>query len=451
MPRSSTDFAFSTRSVFGVALLILGVWYAALVGIHLRSVAPPASWWIAGAAAVTALVFFGCGLHWLRHRPSEALVDLYVFWASAVILANDALYLFFFPEPQYLDGLTILMVGGALFLTSSRWFGLLTGAISAVALAVLVRSGASAQWTQPGILFTTGSFFAVIVHLWRRAYLRHVDFLHVQSEEQRRELERTVADLARHQNDLQALVEERTRELLGSRERLRESDRLAAVGTLTAGIAHQINNPIGAILVGAEFALASEDEDDVDAIRRNVLTSNLEEAQRCASIVQNMLRFTRNEPTEKWIEDLNQVVQRAKRATTAYARDRSGEVVLNLSETSLPVLMSPIEIEQVLVNVIRNGIESMEDDVRVEIRTWKEGAWASIALLDRGRGIDAQQIGRVFDPFYSSRVREGGTGLGLSVAQGIVIDHGGKIHVDSEKGAGTTVSIRLPLSAPSES
>ncbi len=260
------------------------------------------------------------------------------------------------------------------------------------------------------------------------------------------ERKRVEAALDRHQHELEELVQERTRELLESRDKLREAERLVGMGTLTAGIAHQINNPIGVILSGAEYALLCENDQDAKTVWKRALESTVKEAQRCGAIVRSMLQFTRNEPTDKWVEDLNQVVRRAHRVTSAYARDHSAEVDVALAETPLPVFMSPIEVEQVLVNVIRNGIESLDSGVHVEVHTEQRGSRAHVELRDNGRGIELGNLGLIFDPFFSTRLGQGGTGLGLSVAHGIVLDHGGEIRVESEPGKGATVVIELPLS-----
>jgi len=253
------------------------------------------------------------------------------------------------------------------------------------------------------------------------------------------------ADRARHERELEETVAVRTRELLESRERLLESERLAVVGTLAAGVAHQINNPIGAILNCSEYALlCSGDEDARDTFER-ALRDNLAEARRCAQIVRSMLQFSRDQPTAKWVEDLNRVARRAQRAINAYAKDRRATVSFTTADEALLARISPIELEQAIVNVLRNAIESRPSGAEVSILLARRDKWATIEIADDGCGIPPENEERIFEPFFSTRTREGGTGLGLSVAHGILADHGGQIRIDSIVGTGTRVVMTLPI------
>ena len=253
------------------------------------------------------------------------------------------------------------------------------------------------------------------------------------------------ADRARHERELEETVAVRTRELLESRERLLESERLAVVGTLAAGVAHQINNPIGAILNCSEYALlCSGDEDARDTFER-ALRDNLAEARRCAQIVRSMLQFSRDQPTAKWVEDLNRVARRAQRAISAYAKDRRAIISFRTADEALLARISPIELEQAIVNVLRNAIESSPSGAKVSMLLSRRDKWATIEITDDGRGIPPENEERIFEPFFSTRTREGGTGLGLSVAHGVLADHGGQIRIDSIVGTGTRVVMTLPL------
>jgi len=256
---------------------------------------------------------------------------------------------------------------------------------------------------------------------------------------------RAEAYVERHQKQLEQTVADRTRELVESKNRLVEAERLAAIGTLAAGVAHQINNPIGAILNSSEYALLCAEEAEAAAIYERALRTNLAEARRCARIVRSMLQFARDEPTAKWIEDLGRILQRARRAIAPYATDRSAEVSVHVPAESVLVRVSPIEIEQALVNVLRNGIESRDGGAIVVASLETRDKIALIEVVDDGRGLDERERERAFVPFYSTRTRVGGTGLGLSVAHGIVTDHGGTIRIESEAGVGTRVVIALPL------
>lgn len=254
-----------------------------------------------------------------------------------------------------------------------------------------------------------------------------------------------LGELAATFNRMAQQLEERTRELEAERgrERLRHAERLAAVGTLASGIAHQINNPVNNILLTAEHALGKEGP---GAARhwRSALEACAEEAKRCERIVRGLVAFARGEPGEKWTEDANRVLARARDLTAACAAQHRATVELELSPAAVPIRASPIALEQALVNIIQNAIES-RPEARVQLRTERRGESVRIMVCDDGRGMDGEAIRHLFDPFFTTRAAEGGTGLGLSVAHRIIADHHGMIEVDSRPGEGTLVSVELPL------
>lgn len=253
-------------------------------------------------------------------------------------------------------------------------------------------------------------------------------------------------DLARHQDDLEALVRERSNELALSQRRLVDAERLASVGTLAAGVAHQINNPIGAILMSSEYALQCEGDGDEREIWRSALVTNVEHAERCGNIVRSILHFSAGERADKWPADLGDILSRVCRLSEVYAKEHSASIDLALEEKELMVLLSPIEMEQVFVNLIRNAIESGDGGVCVSVAATRVAEMVVVTIADDGHGIEPDRLKFVFDPFYTTRTQRGGTGLGLSVARGIVIDHGGEMRIDSlGKGRGTTVTVKLPL------
>ena len=256
---------------------------------------------------------------------------------------------------------------------------------------------------------------------------------------------RAEAYIKQYQRKLEETIAERTSELMQSRDRLIENNRLAAVGTLAAGIAHQINNPIGAILNSSEFALLCRDEAGAVEGFEDALRVNLIEARRCAQIVKSMLLFSRDQPTKRWSEDLGDVVRRAHRAIAPYAADREALVEIQAEKRKILALICPIEIEQAIVNVLRNAIESRDRNASISLSLAVRDKNAEIEVLDDGRGISDDHRDHLLEPFFSTRTNEGGTGLGLSVAHGILTDHGGQIRIESIEGEGTRVLLSLPI------
>jgi PAS domain S-box-containing protein len=259
------------------------------------------------------------------------------------------------------------------------------------------------------------------------------------------ERKRADRELASYRDHLEDLVEQRTNELMESRDKLRQSERLASLGTLAAGIAHEINNPLAVIRLAAEYARATEGDSSGDPVLRKALSDITIQADRCNRIVRNVMRFSRGMPTEKWSVDANEVAERACDMTAVHASDHSASVTLEPSPEPAPVLMSPIEMEQVLVNLIRNAIESQSEGAQVVVRVEPRLNSLSIAVSDNGCGIEQDVLKHIFDPFYTTRMHKGGSGLGLSVAHGIVVDHRGKMVVESLRGEGTTITVELPL------
>ncbi|HEB91143.1 MAG TPA: HAMP domain-containing histidine kinase [Deltaproteobacteria bacterium] len=246
--------------------------------------------------------------------------------------------------------------------------------------------------------------------------------------------------------DLQRLVEERTRELAETHDRLRKADRLASLGILAAGVAHQINNPTGAILLGSQLALACESDPDRDTIWRDTLESNAAEAARCGRIVKNLLRFSSSATTEKTVHDLNDLVRDALHSFRSAWTESRLELAVELCRDSLPVFASAIEIEQAIVNLVRNAVEADPGEAEpIRVVTGHDRDLALLHVIDSGRGIGREDREHLFEPFYTTRGRDGGTGLGLSIVQSVVQGHLGSIDVESGRGEGTRFTISLPL------
>lgn len=229
-----------------------------------------------------------------------------------------------------------------------------------------------------------------------------------------------------------------------SAEALRHSDRLSVIGTLAAGVAHEINNPVGSILLSAQLAQKQMDASiDLGPVSKQ-LSSIVDDALRCGRIVKNVLTFSRPTSTEKTLANLNDVVQSAESLARKYVSSRKATLRLHLEDDLPQVLLNSTEMEQVLINLIRNALESKSEAVTVDITTQNDNDRVILLLEDDGAGIPANELMRLFDPFYTTRRSQGGTGLGLSISYGIVQEHGGTIAVESNVGTGTCVKLELP-------
>ncbi len=229
---------------------------------------------------------------------------------------------------------------------------------------------------------------------------------------------------------------------------LRRSERLASLGTLTAGIAHEINNPVGAALLTAETALAVLDQPESTVRLKECLHNIVISMERCGQIVKNILRFSRNDVVDKEAIDVNHLVRNAANLIRPYADRQSAAVELHLEDDLPELIASPLELELVLVNVIRNALQASQPHQNIIVSTAPRGDDVRITVQDFGCGMTEEQKQHIFDPFFSCRQESGGTGLGMSIVYGIVHDLDGAIHVESVLGQGTTIEIVLPKASP---
>lgn len=226
-------------------------------------------------------------------------------------------------------------------------------------------------------------------------------------------------------------------------KQLERSQRLASLGTLAGGIAHEINNPMAAAWTAADAAkrfLQIPGQEDMLAECLEAVGSSV---QRCQVIIENVLRVARRQNSIKEPSDVNLVVESA----IEMMRQNSppGTSFSATLQATLPrCVINKDEIQQVLVNLIRNALQSGTDvDVSITTQTVDEAILVRVA--DNGSGIEEADLKQIFDPFFTTRGGTDGTGLGLAICHAIIEDHGGLIDVQSQVGRGTTVAISLPL------
>jgi signal transduction histidine kinase len=228
-------------------------------------------------------------------------------------------------------------------------------------------------------------------------------------------------------------------------EALRRTERLACIGLLGAEIAHEINNPVGSAMLAAETAMAIKDApgsaEQLAACLKNIVAS----MDRCGRIVRTLLRYSRQEPTEKQACNINDVIEESIKLVQPYAQSRRAEFHEDLDPAVPLVTMNPLEIELALVNLIRNAIEAGGTGAGVSILTRQSAAGVVVSIHDNGCGMDGEQLAHAFDPLYTTRRGAGGSGLGLSIVKGIIQSHQGQMRIQSRPGNGTTVTVDLPL------
>jgi signal transduction histidine kinase len=239
--------------------------------------------------------------------------------------------------------------------------------------------------------------------------------------------------------ELRAELDERER----VQARLIETSRLAAVGELAAGVAHEVNNPLTGVLGYAEILLEDLPADDP---RRSDVATIRTEALRARSIVRALRDFARPHEPVVVAADLPELVTRTL-DLLRHPLTRAGVKIAESHGDLPPVELDPQAIQQVVLNVVTNAMQAMPDGGTLRVSSMLLGGEAVVTIADDGEGMDEAAAAQAFVPFYSGRRESGASGLGLSVSLGLVESHGGSIRIESQAGVGTTVEIRLPVTA----
>ena len=242
---------------------------------------------------------------------------------------------------------------------------------------------------------------------------------------------------------LEKKVKERTRELEEIQAHLIQSEKLAGLGKLAAGIAHEINNPLGGILIYSHLLLEDAKK---DSIQYENLRKIVKETTRCKNIVTGLLEFARPREPEMTPTDINEAVDRALSLFERQALFQNIAIRKDYSE--LPKIVADgAQIQQVFTNIIANAAEAMEGNGVLTIKTSLCGQSDCIRIefSDTGHGIKEEDMPRLFEPFFTTKEVGKGTGLGLAISYGIVQKHQGNIEVRSEPGSGSTFTVILPL------
>jgi signal transduction histidine kinase len=231
----------------------------------------------------------------------------------------------------------------------------------------------------------------------------------------------------------------------------RQADKLAALGTLSAGIAHEINNPIGIITSRVEVMMLEADEDGLPVAMRQDLEVILRHARRVAGITQGLLSFARQSSGARGPVNLNRVVEELVQLARKDMSRARVEVTLKLDPGLPPIVADANAIGQVLLNLLTNARSAMAEGGEITIETSHLAAARTVrlAVRDTGSGIPPETLPKIFDPFFTTKAE--GTGLGLSISHGIVHDHRGTLEVRSEVGKGSTFTLTFPLDAPLDS
>ena len=252
---------------------------------------------------------------------------------------------------------------------------------------------------------------------------------------------------------LEQMVAERTRQLKETHEKLLHQDKMASLGKLSASVVHEINNPIAGILnlillIKRFYTEENITHKEIDRIN-HYLTLMETETRRVSRIASNLLSFSRQAKMELTPLDLNRLVEKTLMVNANLLKIHNIKVEKRLDPDIPRIIGSEDQLQQVFMNIISNAAEAMEGVenavLTLETRPASDASAVVLVLRDTGAGIPERNLPRLFEPFFTTKKKGKGVGLGLSVAYGIIQEHGGTMHVDSEVGQGTAFTVELPL------
>lgn len=259
-----------------------------------------------------------------------------------------------------------------------------------------------------------------------------------------------IRDITRELNDR---LEKQEMSIRKDLSRLVLEDKLISLGKLVASVAHELNNPIAAILNFNKLILKTiregpPAEQDLADFKR-YLAYAVQEAEKCGSVVSNLLSFSRQKTLAVGAVDLGEMIERVVALTRHTMELSEIEISVDTGETPIRLQGDNTQIQQCITNFVFNAIEAMPGGGRLDIRAGIEpdGNAAFLDISDTGVGIAAEDMDKIFEPFFTTKDATSGVGLGLSIVYGIIKNHNGSIRVKSGKDQGTRIRVSLPLSA----
>jgi two-component system NtrC family sensor kinase len=271
-------------------------------------------------------------------------------------------------------------------------------------------------------------------------------------------------EIEQYNRTLEGKIIDRTRQLEEAQNALIQSEKMSAIGQLAAGVAHELNNPLGGILGYAQFTLEKLQKNDpthttsreIESYTRYVTDIEVQ-ARRCKQIVQNLLRFSRSSRTiDLESVDLNKIVEETMTFMEHQLHMNQIELRLEL-EPALPLVQGNAgQLQQVFTNLVINALHASKVGSSIVIisrfspAVGEFGGAVELQFIDQGHGIPAENIKKIFEPFFTTKEIGKGTGLGLSISYGIIKEHGGEITVSSIVGKGTTFTVVLPVQKTAE-
>ena len=246
---------------------------------------------------------------------------------------------------------------------------------------------------------------------------------------------------------LEHRVQERTQELQRVQDQLIHAGKMAALGELAAGVAHEINNPLTGVLTFSSLILKKVDENHP---WRKDLETIVQQTSRCRNIVKGLLDFARQRKPDKKEWDVHTLIERTLTLVEKQAPFQNIKIVKEFKTNTPKLFIDGDQMQQVFMNILLNAADAMAEGGTLTIRTALKDGMAEVSFSDTGSGIAKEHLLKLFDPFFTTKQTGKGTGLGLAISYGIVQSHNGDIHVDSEVGKGSTFRIKIPVDGKNE-
>jgi two-component system NtrC family sensor kinase len=244
-------------------------------------------------------------------------------------------------------------------------------------------------------------------------------------------------------------VEKKTAEIVKAQEQLVNAEKLASLGRMSAGVAHELNSPLTGIVTFGHLMLKRLTPDRTQDIEDTKVI--IEQAERCSKIVRGLLGFSRKTASEKSVVNLNKLVENTIDMVKNQAKFHDIVFKLNLDGSLPAILIDSNQIQQVFLNLLINAADAMEENgaIIISSETINDSGrtYAELKFCDTGTGIPSDIAGKIFEPFFTTKPVGKGTGLGLSVSYGIIKKHEGSISVANEPGSGACFVVRLPVNA----
>ncbi len=221
-----------------------------------------------------------------------------------------------------------------------------------------------------------------------------------------------------------------------------QSAKMASLGVMAGGIAHEIRNPLGICSAAAQLMVEAPNERELQLECARRIHENI---KRAALVIDNLLKFARPPEEQYQPVDLNHIIEEALALVSNQARNQHIRMHFEPNQVIPKVMANSNLLQQVFTNLLLNACHAMLEGGELEVQTLSNGEWVSVQFSDTGHGIKPEDIGKIFDPFYTTRPVGQGTGLGLPISYSIIQQHGGRINVESTVGIGTKFTVHLPI------